>query len=86
MSHLPISWLYINLARHIHLDVHLKALGIAPSEVGAVLSGLPLLAFPPNVSHGILAAIRGVRSDQIANVLGYQYGSEVVHRNNLVLM
>ena len=43
-----------------HLDVHLKALGIAPSEVGAVLSGLPLLAFPPNVSHGILAAIRGV--------------------------
>ena len=33
-----------------------------------------------------LAAIRGVRSDRIESVLGYQYGSEVVHRNNLVLL
>lgn len=39
-----------------------------------------------NYSADEVAAIRGVRSDQIANTLGYQYGSEVVHRNNLVLM
>lgn len=32
------------------------------------------------------AAIRGVRSDRIANVLGHEYGAEVVHRNNLVLL
>jgi glutamate 5-kinase len=30
--------------------------------------------------------IRGVRSDRIAEVLGYQYGAAVVHRNNLVML
>ncbi|WP_020468717.1 class I SAM-dependent methyltransferase [Zavarzinella formosa] len=43
-----------------YLDTHLKVLGIAPENVGAVLSGLPLLAFPVEVSRQILAAIRGV--------------------------
>ena len=33
-----------------------------------------------------VAAIRGVRSDRIAQVLGHEYGAEVVHRNNLVLL
>ena len=33
-----------------------------------------------------LGTIKGVRSDRIEEVLGYQYGSEVVHRNNLVLL
>ena len=33
-----------------------------------------------------LAAIRGLRSDRIESVLGHQYGSEVVHRNNLVVL
>ena len=33
-----------------------------------------------------LAAIGGMRSDRIAATLGYDYGSEVVHRNNLVLL
>jgi glutamate 5-kinase len=33
-----------------------------------------------------LDAIRGVRSDRIAEVLGHQYGSAAVHRNNLVLL
>ncbi len=33
-----------------------------------------------------LAAIRGVRSDRIAAVLGHEYGAEAVHRNNLVLL
>lgn len=33
-----------------------------------------------------VAAIRGLRSDHIADVLGHQYGSEIVHRNNLVVL
>lgn len=33
-----------------------------------------------------VAAIRGVRSDRIVQVLGHEYGAEVVHRNNLVLL
>ncbi len=33
-----------------------------------------------------LAVIRGLRSDRIESVLGHQYGSEVVHRNNLVVL
>ena len=42
------------------LDEHLKTLGISPTEVGAILSGLPLLAFPMEVTQGILKAIRTV--------------------------
>jgi glutamate 5-kinase len=33
-----------------------------------------------------IARIRGLRSDQIQGTLGYHYGQEVVHRNNLVLL
>ena len=33
-----------------------------------------------------LAAIRGLRSDRIAQTLGHEYGAEVVHRNNLVVL
>ncbi len=33
-----------------------------------------------------LTAIRGLRSDRIAEVLGHEYGAEAVHRNNLVLL
>ena len=33
-----------------------------------------------------IARIRGVRSDGIVAILGYHYGQEIVHRNNLVLI
>lgn len=33
-----------------------------------------------------IARIRGFRSDGIAGILGYHFGQEVVHRNNLVLI
>ena len=33
-----------------------------------------------------MARIRGLRSDRIADTLGHEYGEEVVHRNNLVLV
>lgn len=39
-----------------------------------------------NYSSGDLAAIRGLRSDRIEEKLGYQYGGEAVHRDNLVLL
>jgi glutamate 5-kinase len=39
-----------------------------------------------NYGDADLERIRGVRSDRIADVLGYQYGAEVVHRNNLVVL
>jgi len=32
------------------------------------------------------AAIKGVRSERIAEVLGHEYGAELVHRNNLVVL
>jgi len=39
-----------------------------------------------NYGHEEVQAIRGVRSDRIGEVLGHEYGAEVVHRNNLVLL
>ena len=33
-----------------------------------------------------LQAIKGIHSDEIASRLGHDYGSEVVHRNNLVIL
>lgn len=42
------------------LDKHLQALGIQREKVAAILSGLPLLAFPKDVSERIFSAIKGV--------------------------
>jgi glutamate 5-kinase len=39
-----------------------------------------------NYSRQEVEAIRGLRSDRIAEALGHDYGSEVVHRSNLVLL
>lgn len=39
-----------------------------------------------NYSATDIAAIKGAHSKQIAALLGYDYGSEVVHRNNLVVL
>jgi glutamate 5-kinase len=33
-----------------------------------------------------LSRIQGVHSEKIAATLGYEYGAEVVHRNNMVLL
>ncbi len=38
-----------------------------------------------NYGAGEIDRIRGLRSSRIAEVLGHEYGEEVVHRNNLVL-
>ena len=39
-----------------------------------------------NYAAADVTRIRGLRSDRIAEVLGHEYGEEVVHRNNLVLV
>jgi glutamate 5-kinase len=39
-----------------------------------------------NYSSDGIAVIKGVHSRKIATMLGYDYGSEVVHRNNLVVL
>jgi glutamate 5-kinase len=39
-----------------------------------------------NYSSDDLAAIRGAKSTVIATILGYDYGAEAVHRDNLVLV
>lgn len=39
-----------------------------------------------NYSSADVLRIRGFRSDRIQHILGYHYGQEVVHRNNLVLL
>lgn len=33
-----------------------------------------------------LARIRGLKSDRIHDTLGYSYGDEVIHRDNMVLL
>jgi glutamate 5-kinase len=39
-----------------------------------------------NYSSADIAVIKGAHSNKIASLLGYDYGSEVVHRNNLVVL
>ena len=39
-----------------------------------------------NYASSEVLQLRGIRSDRIAEVLGYTYGEEVVHRNNLALV
>ncbi len=39
-----------------------------------------------NYESGDLARVRGRQSSEIETILGYTYGDEVIHRNNLVLL
>jgi len=39
-----------------------------------------------NYGSADITAIKGIHSEQITTLLGYDYGSEVVHRNNLVVL
>jgi glutamate 5-kinase len=48
--------------------------------------GTPVARGIANYSSSEIDHVRGLHSDQIAGVLGYDYGEEVVHRNNLVLI
>jgi len=39
----------------------------------------------PNYNAKDIATIKGAHSEEISNLLGYEYGAELVHRNNMVL-
>jgi len=39
-----------------------------------------------NYSSADIQAIKGAHSDEIMSLLGYEYGAEVVHRNNLAIL
>ncbi|MBM4453508.1 MAG: glutamate 5-kinase, partial [Chloroflexi bacterium] len=39
-----------------------------------------------NYSSKDVTAIRGAHSEDIPKLLGYEYGDEVIHRNNMVLV
>jgi glutamate 5-kinase len=56
------------------------AVTISASEGPAIACGIS------NYSSDDVSRICGLRSDRIAETLGYEYGAEVVHRNNLVLL
>ncbi len=49
-------------------------------------AGADLASGSVNYSAAEIAQVMGQRSDRIAEVLGYEYGEEIVHRNNLVLL
>src|SRR4030042_331867 len=40
----------------------------------------------PNYSSQDITRIKGAQSETIASLLGYEYGTEVIHRNNMVLI
>jgi glutamate 5-kinase len=48
--------------------------------------GKPVAVGMANYSSQEIGQLIGVRSAQIASVLGYTYGDEVIHRNDLVLL
>ena len=48
--------------------------------------GRDLASGSVNYSSAEIEQVRGQRSGRIAELLGYEYGEEVVHRNNLVLL
>lgn len=49
-------------------------------------SGEPIACGITNYSDTEVESIRGLKSDRIAETLGYHYGTEVIHRNNLVIV
>ena len=55
------------------------AVEIRDSEGNRVAAGTT------NYASDELAKIRGMKSDRIAETLGYSYGDEVIHRDNMVL-
>ena len=52
----------------------------------ADVSGSPIACGITNYGAADIERIRGLRSEKIEETLGYHYGEEVVHRNNLVLL
>ena len=54
--------------------------GIFDSEGNHIAYGIP------NYNSRDVATIKGAHSEAISSLLGYEYGAEVIHRNNMVLI
>jgi glutamate 5-kinase len=50
------------------------------------VNGKPIAVGLANYSHEDILKIRGLKSSEIEPVLGYTFGDEVIHHNNLVLL
>ncbi len=50
------------------------------------LAGKRVAAGITNYASDEVLRVRGLRSDRIAETLGYAYGNEIIHRDNLVLL
>ena len=81
----------------IWADVSRRAIldaGLEPADIDGLLVAPPIVDGQGNrIACGItnysseeIQRIRGIHSDKIEEVLGHHYGSEVLHRNNMVLL
>jgi glutamate 5-kinase len=79
----------------IHEGASLLAVGITsveqPFERGSIIEilshdGKTLGRGIANYSHSEIAKLIGVRSSEIESILGYSYGREVIHRDNMALV
>ena len=52
----------------------------------ADMAGGPVACGIASYGSEDVSRIEGLRSDEVHDVLGYYYGAEVVHRNNLALL
>jgi glutamate 5-kinase len=50
------------------------------------LKGQPLVTGIANYHSSDVQAIAGNKSSQIEAILGYTYGDEVIHRNNMMVL
>lgn len=57
-----------------------EAVHVRTTGGGAIAIGLA------NYDSADVAAVAGHRSDEISSILGYEFGPEVIHRNNLVIL
>ena len=66
---------------HVDKDFHRgDIVDIVDSQDNCIARGIS------NYSSQELTVIKGTHSDKIVSVLGYEYGAEAVHRNNLVVL
>ena len=65
-------------------QAELRSSGLLSPKSGPLVKGVANSNIKTEANQPLPA--RNERSDRIEAVLGYQYGSEVVHRNNLVLL
>jgi hypothetical protein len=80
----------MELVDKYQIGTHNLNSALDPDEIGRLEFDDGHLALimkrPVNYSSQEVEAIRGLRSDRIAETLGHEYGAEVVHRDNLVVL